>query len=43
MQPERWNQIKDLFQTIVDEPPEARAGLLDRIREPVPALTASVQ
>jgi len=30
MQPEHWNRIKDVFQAVVDEPVEARAGLLDR-------------
>jgi non-specific serine/threonine protein kinase/serine/threonine-protein kinase len=30
MQPDRRNRIKDVFQAVVDEPPQARAGLLDR-------------
>jgi eukaryotic-like serine/threonine-protein kinase len=30
MQPERWKRIKDVFQAVVDEPVDARAGLLDR-------------
>ncbi|MEW5974199.1 MAG: tetratricopeptide repeat protein [Acidobacteriota bacterium] len=43
MTPERWQQIKDLFQTLLEQPPESRGALLRSLTLQDPELKAEVE